>query len=153
VILPVDKVKGECIWITDIDTIEEDPDEVMKQIDFTLNLSSWCDSQIAGENHYAHISIPDGAGSYLDFKQAVDIALERIQNDEEVLIHCAAGVSRSVAVATTVVACRRETGFEDELGRVKSSRNSGINPAPALRRYGQRYVENYLEGRGGTVYV
>jgi len=140
----VDKVKGEYIWITDIDTIEEDPDEVLKQVDFTLNLSSWCDSQIAGENHYAHFPIPDGSGSYLDFKQAVDIALERIQNDEEVLIHCAAGVSRSVAVATTVVACRRETGFEDELSRVKSSRNSGLDPSPALRRYGQRYIEDRL---------
>ena len=144
----MDKVEGEYIWITDIDTIEEDPDEVMRQVDFTLNLSVWCDGQIAGENHYAHFPIPDGSGSYLDFKQAVDTALERVLNDEEVLIHCAAGVSRSVAVATTVVACRRETGFEDELGRVRSSRNSGLDPSPALRRYGKRYVEEHLESGG-----
>ena len=137
----MDKVKGEYIWITDIDKIKEKPDAVMQKVDFTLNLSSWCDSQIAKENQYCHFPIPDGDGSYLDFKQAVDIALERVENDEEVLIHCAAGVSRSVAVATTVVAARRGNRFEDELGRVKTSRNSGLDPAPALREYGRKYVE------------
>lgn len=133
-------MKGEMIWIGDVDDLDEGD---LTHIDFILNLSSWCDSQLAHASSYAHISIADGADNYQDFETAAQLLWNRYNNgkDEMILINCAAGVSRSVAVATTAVALRRGNTFDDELGRVRSSRGISQRPHPKLVEYGQRFVE------------
>lgn len=136
----MDKVKGELIWIGDIDDLKEGD---LEHIDFVLNLSSWCNSQLAIQASYAHISIADGDGDYADFEIACQLLWNRLNNDEDenILVNCAAGVSRSVAVATTAVALRRGTGFDEELGRVRSSRGIDQRPHPKLVEYGRRFVD------------
>lgn len=144
----LDKVKGELIWIGDVDDLKEAD---LAHIDFILNLSSWCDSLLAREQSYAHISIPDGSPTtpgeesrYEDFETAASTLWQRINNDidENILVNCAAGISRSVSVAATAVALRRNQSFDEALGRVRSSRGIQQTPHPSLIEYGRKFVES-----------
>lgn len=51
------------------------------------------------ETTHAH-PIVDGEHDYKEFKKAVADAMEGLENDEKVLVHCQRGRSRSVSVAT-----------------------------------------------------
>lgn len=138
----MDKIKGELMWITDADHIEEEPERVTEVADFILNLAPWCDHDIAHENSYAHISLDDGPGTdYKEFKIAVDILLDRIQDDDMCVVNCSAGISRSVTVVTTAVAFRRKQSFEEALGRVRSSHPTPCRPAPELVELAEKYLE------------
>lgn len=138
----MDKIKGELIYISCINYIKDNPEKVEAAVDFILNLSSWCNSDRAKENSYTHISIADGPKtSYIEFKSAVDILLDRIDNDDMCLVHCAAGHSRSVSVAATAIADRRDQSFEEALGRVRSSHPTPSRPHPALVKHGKNYLD------------
>lgn len=138
----MDKVHDQ-LWITDVDRIEKDMVSVSQKVDFIINLSPWCDHDYANENDYVHIPINDGVpdvNQYL-FNKAVDIALERLEAGDKLLVHCGAGISRSVAVAATALTYYRNSKFPDQLGRVVDKRESpGI--AIELKRLGEKYLKS-----------
>jgi protein-tyrosine phosphatase len=83
----------------------------------------------------------DGNIEYRDFRQACELLINRYQRySEKILVHCAAGVSRSVSVAAVTVAVAETTGFDTALEQVMTRRNIGIDPNPELQRYGRRYI-------------
>jgi protein-tyrosine phosphatase len=47
--------------------------------------------------------IKDGDHSYKKFRKATDTVIEALEQDEDVLVHCMAGISRSVSVC--IAAC------------------------------------------------
>lgn len=142
----MNRIEDTNVWITDIDVLEENPEIIEEEeIDFIVNLSSWCDGQIARKMDYLHVPIRDGQASQYLFDKAVDTVVDRLETyDDRVLVHCAAGISRSVAVATTALCYVNNTKFPDQLGRVKRSRPQG-NPNPDI----QRRARNYLRNKGG----
>lgn len=144
----MDKVHGETMWIGDVDDLDQGN---LEKFDFILNLSNWCDSALAQKRSYAHVSIADGGGNYRDFETAAELLLNRLQSfgEENVLVNCAAGVSRSVAVASAVTAVRKNQCFEEGLERVRFHRSLGQDPHPELVSYGERFVEKSMNSHKG----
>lgn len=67
------------------------------------------------------------------FEAAVEATRAHLDAGERVLVHCSAGASRSVAVAATVLALRRDWAVERALSAV-AERRAEADPHPALRR-------------------
>lgn len=145
----MDKVEDERIWVTDLDTVTDLEEEIFDYVNYVVNLSSWCDSQWAHDNRYAHISIPDGeapAGgeiNYTDFALACDLVYEYLEREDKghILVHCAAGISRSVSVASAVLSRRNDTSVCEEVERVMEARNNGLDPHPTNISYAEKWVK------------
>lgn len=97
-----------------------------------------------------HHPLADGPGNPTQtFDAAVDTARALHRRDGELLVHCAAGVSRSVTVLATTIAVEEGTSFRRGLDVVAHHRRRSY-PHPALREQGRRYrreavVERDLE--------
>lgn len=89
-----------------------------------------------------HRPLTDGKNPQEQFDEAVDAALERIRQGNRVLVHCAAGVSRSAAVCATLLAVREHRSFADALETVKKQRPR-IDPHPGLKDNAKRYIERH----------
>lgn len=96
---------------------------------------------------YHHFNLADGPNdeqergefSYELFSNAVDrVIAERIAR-QKVLVHCHAGVSRSVAVATATLAVLHGHDWDEAFGFVKDARPIA-NPKPELISAGKRYI-------------
>jgi len=115
----------------------------LEEIDFTVNLSDTCNREIAANNSYCHFFIRDSEKTqdidYSNFKSIVDLVLQRMEDnpDETVLVNCAMGISRSVTIASTVGAMKTGNTLSQMIKEVRSPR---LRPSPALRKYGQRYL-------------
>lgn len=63
-----------------------------------------------------------------DLLPCLDSALnfidESIKNNQNILIHCQAGVSRSVAIACAYIMKQRQTSVEDTLNSIRALRPS-----------------------------
>lgn len=80
-----------------------------------------------------HHPLNDGRGNDLEtFEAAVEAAKRAIEADGDVLIHCAAGISRSAAVIATALASLERRKFNDVVDEIHRHR-SEIAPNPALR--------------------
>ena len=143
------KVEGERIWITDLDVIEDRGEDIFEQVEYSVNLSSWCDSKFAQRNRYAHISIPDAVTppdvddpKYADYALACDFVWSLMQREEgDILVHCAAGVSRSVSVAAAVLARKNDTSVREEVENVREARGKALRPAPENVKFAERWVD------------
>ena len=81
-------------------------------------------------------SIPliDGPQNSRDqFTKAVKETVTALTNGERVLVHCAAGASRSPTVAGTALALVQEMDLEDAIQQVANSRDA-VDPHEALLR-------------------
>lgn len=102
-----------------------------------------------------HRPICDGAFSTdAQFAAAVDAARNRYRTNESLLVHCAAGVSRSVAVvATTLTAERRYHSFEQALERIREVRPVA-SPNRSIIEHAEQYLGDPIDGgrlRGTTI--
>jgi len=86
-----------------------------------------------------HHPIDDGANDQAEFDRAVDIVLEALEREENVLVHCASGISRSVTVVATAIAEDRGLEFEDALELV-AGRRPRANPHPEMRTHARTYL-------------
>lgn len=131
------------LHLGDIDDLKDE--KVREQVDFILNLSSHTDPvYTCGDYTYLHLHINDGAGNYHDFKTAVEAVVYRLQNtDDEVLVNCAMGISRSVTVVATAVAIIKGTGFQYALDKIQDSRGINQNPVPELTSMAEKLMETY----------
>ena len=75
------------------------------------------------------------ANAYTSFEAAVDVARDRYRTNGSLLVHCEAGISRSVAVVATALTAERQAhSFEQALGRIREVRPSA-SPTPSLIRH------------------
>ena len=84
--------------------------------------------------------LTDGqAAEWAPFAAATDTVRGALDADESVLCHCSAGISRSGAVVAAALAVRHDESFDAGLERVVAAKPN-VNPHPALRALGERYV-------------
>jgi len=73
------------------------------------------------------------------FNRAVESVTELLREGESVLVHCAAGKSRSVTVTAAALSLVEKNSFEESLEVVRQCRD--INPHPALIERGKNAVK------------
>lgn len=89
-----------------------------------------------------HHPLDDGANNRpAEFDAAVDTARALVRQDGPVLVHCAAGISRSSTVLATTLAVEEGCSFAEGLTVVQRHRERAC-PHPALREQARRYVES-----------
>jgi len=89
-----------------------------------------------------HHPLDDGANNRpAEFDAAVDTARALVRRDGPVLVHCAAGISRSSTVLATTLAVEEAVSFAEGLAVVQRHRERAC-PHPALREQARRYVEH-----------
>ena len=88
-----------------------------------------------------HHPLDDGANNRPDeFDAAVDTARALHRTEGPVLVHCAAGISRSSTVLATTLAVEEGRSFAEGLTVVQRHRERAC-PHPALREAARRYVD------------
>jgi predicted protein tyrosine phosphatase len=107
-----------------------------------------CENNVAGRIPYDHFMLADGVESqqehggdcsYTMFEIAAENISEWVQN-EQVLVHCHAGRSRSVTICAAIIACERDIGFDKGLQWVTNAQDGRGDPNELLRSHGHRYV-------------
>lgn len=85
-------------------------------------------------------TIRDGKHNYTKFKNAVDKTIESLKSDKKVLVHCSAGLSRSVAVCiATQVCCYDNIGY---ITAIQNARSNTRMPEKELLRSAEKYIKN-----------
>lgn len=87
----------------------------------------------------------DGPHDYTEFKTAVETTRDALSNGENTLVHCQAGVSRSAAVCSAVLAVEEDIHLDEAFARVKDARPN-VNPTPELWESARRYVREAASG-------
>lgn len=89
-----------------------------------------------------HIPLYDGPQTgYEDFERAVETTIEAIESDDErVLVHCQAGVSRSSTVLITALAVIDDVRFDETYNEVRDAKPT-IAPHPALREFALDFLD------------
>lgn len=83
--------------------------------------------------HYK-ISFPDGKATPVGvFEKAAEIINDAVDNGQPILVHCAAGVSRSVTAVCTYQMLYNGMGFQDAINKVAETRGF-VNPHHLLIR-------------------
>lgn len=97
-------------------------------------------SQPAASDTGGAYVFPDGDHEYYMFERAADTVLEGLTNDNDVLVHCQAGCSRSPAVCIAVLAVLEGRTYEDAYEVVKSAHEK-TNLTSELEASARRYIE------------
>lgn len=83
--------------------------------------------------------------SYERFEAAVDLARERYREEGSLLIHCSAGLSRSVTVMATMLTAEEVyPSFEHAVAKIQQSQSEAY-PNPALLEQAERYLGRKIE--------
>lgn len=133
----MDKVHSQ-VYISDLDQAETPPEEV----DTVINLSG-------GLRDSTDIYYPLRDGEMKDqerFNGAVTNVLKRLEENETLLVHCAAGVSRSVGVSVAAIAKYEEISSVEALQRIKEKRKVA-NPNPDIRQHYRQYLGEITNGQ------
>lgn len=129
---------NENLYIGDSEDYD-DPD--LSELDTVINLSTVnleIDEQL--ERPVIDIPLKDGRNELLNLFLAVDTVKNEIQREETtVMVNCKEGVSRSPAVTATALASINETGFDEELDRIKEKRPEA-HPLPQIVKQCRYYL-------------
>lgn len=87
-----------------------------------------------------HYPLTDGEENGQDFIDAVEQVRSLLRNGEGVVVYCAAGKSRSVAVLATALAAEKQTSFRTMVSVIQSVRPKA-DPVMELREQGQIYIQ------------
>lgn len=90
---------------------------------------------------HAH-PITDGEHDYTEFKHAADAVSDSITNNDPVLVHCNAGLSRSVAVAIAALVVADDWDYDDAYD---ACRSGFIYPAPELINSAKQYIDTHTD--------
>jgi hypothetical protein len=137
------------LWNASISEVEENSTE---QFDRIVSVcQDRCTDNVAGRIPYDHFMLADGVGSqqehggdcsYTMFEIAAENISEWVQN-ENVLVHCHAGRSRSVSICAAVLAVQNDGSFDEQLQYVIDQQDGRGNPNELLRSHGHRYVYDH----------
>lgn len=133
-------------YITDNLYVGDEVDATQEPMDHIDRVVTMCQ----GSNHMTtdHFPIDDGEHPYPVFREAADTVLECLENNETVMVHCNAGISRAPSVAAAALAAYRGVDYGTALSTVRSSRPI-VDPCDdlvySLSKYStQKMVEPYL---------
>ena len=129
----MDKIRGN-LYIGDKHEAGERNRLDLNQIVHVVTL---CDDKT--EYTTIHHPMVDGENDQADFNRAVEIVLKAMEEDQNVLVHCASGMSRSVTVVATAIADADEISFSEGLEIVAEHR-SEANPHPDIIDHAERYL-------------
>ena len=108
------------------------------------------EDNISDDQTYSYYCMSDGPTneyggdhSYEMFEEAADELYEALRSDEEVLIHCHAGQSRSVSVATAVLGRLLGLSRTEALQLVHRYRITHHNPDRLLLEHADQYIEQH----------
>lgn len=87
---------------------------------------------------------PDGPHDYEIFEAAVDYTIECLNQGDNTLVHCQAGVSRSAGVCIAAIAVRQDIDAEHACTKVKQSRPV-INPTSEIWTSTVQYVDKHIK--------
>lgn len=80
-----------------------------------------------------------GSSSYKLFAAAARSIEEALRNDEEILVHCHAGISRSGSASIAALASIHDKSYEEAFEAVRERREK-VNPHPYLEGLARRYI-------------
>ena len=86
--------------------------------------------------------IDDGDHDYEKFEKAVDKILSSLEDDKTVLVHCNAGVSRSVSACIAAYVTNFGVGYMEAL---ESCRSGYTYPDNRLLESARRYINEHTE--------
>jgi protein tyrosine phosphatase len=124
----------EGVWIGSYESVVND-DLMDNNIDVVLNMAVECDYTLKQpKTQLVKIGIEDGRLTNCGvFKKAAEVIYNARANDQSVLVHCAAGVSRSATAVLSYLMIHEKMGWFSSLDYVQRSRPC-VNPHPLLVR-------------------
>lgn len=122
------------IWIGSYESVVND-DLMNNKIDVVLNMAIECDYTLKQpKTQLVKIGIEDGRLTNCGvFRKAAEVVYNARANDQAVLVHCAAGVSRSATAVLSYLMIYERMGWSNALSYVQASRPC-VNPHPLLVR-------------------
>lgn len=84
--------------------------------------------------------IDDGEHDYEVFESAVDQVIDGLEKDEDVLVHCRAGISRSVSVCIATLVVHSEISYSDTYNKCQRGFQ---HPNPKLVDSAKKYIEEH----------
>jgi protein tyrosine phosphatase len=122
------------VWIGSYESVVND-DLMNNKIDVVLNMAIECDYTLKQpKTQLVKIGIEDGRLTNCGvFKKAAEVIFNARANGQSVLVHCAAGVSRSATAVLSYLMIHERMGWFSSLDYVQRSR-SCVNPHPLLVR-------------------
>lgn len=120
-------------WVTEQIALSEYPSSKtdLTQFDGILNVDRYAPYKT--DVRLAHMPLIDGPGNT---PESVAEVLERLdellRNGNRVLVHCAAGVSRSPFVIALYLSWKHEMPFDDAIDLVAERRSRNLNVDPGL---------------------
>ena len=121
------------LWISDLVKDEEFDERVPEEVDKVVNLSGY-----QGDKADLWYPLIDGSNDQKRFNGAVHNILKMIEKGETVLIHCAAGVSRSTGVGIAVMIEYEELTF-NEADKIMREKRKQANPHPSINNHIKKY--------------
>lgn len=149
----MDEIKNSNVFVSDADYVEKFHNTILDTFDSNINLSLTFTPDDLLENNithkvppqkkisYYHIPLVDGQADYNDFKRAVELLIEKIRDNEKVLVNCSAGISRSVTVSAVALTFVTGGDLDDWVGKIMEERGNKINPSPELLYLGEKYLD------------
>lgn len=123
---------------------------MLRHVTQNLSIGSVDDARRHGESfdHVVSLAAPpdtstdqflidDGEHSYETFSDAVDTVVDALENDEDVLVHCNAGMSRSVSVSIAAHVTVNGAAYSDAYD---ACRHGFQHPDSNLVESAKRYI-------------
>lgn len=123
------------IWIGDADEAQARNRLELNGIVYVVTLTDT-------EHEYTtvHAPINDGDNNPEDFEYAVRVVAEAFEQEQNTLVHCQSGMSRSVTCVATALTEREGWELDRALNRVSEQRPVA-NPHPALVAHAECYLD------------
>lgn len=119
-------------WITRNIALSEYPSSKtdLGQVDAIMNLDQY--TPYRTDVHHKHLPLIDGRGNAPEEIVGVLYELDKLVQKGKVLVHCAAGASRSPFILALYLTWRYGLFFEDALALVARRRSRVLNIDPGL---------------------
>jgi len=123
------------VWLGSADSAEDKDFLKKNKISVILNMAIECDYRAVKAGITAiRIGIEDAKMPNVGvFNKAAEIIQDAVSNKENILVHCAAGVSRSATAVISYMMLYQKIGWEESLEILRQHRPY-VNPHPLLTR-------------------
>lgn len=123
------------IWIGTADSAVDGETLGNCEINVVLNMAIECDYKLVDPKiRLIKIGIDDGRLSNVGvFEKAAEVIANALSEDENILVHCAAGVSRSCTAVVSYLMLYKGMGWAESLEVLREARPC-VNPHPLLAR-------------------
>lgn len=132
------------LWISDLHTVINKPTDSFDHIIGVCQSSAKDDVDC----DYTHFNMSDGPAyrgrsDYELFEESATLALNQVQQGNNVLIHCHMGQSRSAAVTIAVIGAHKNIPYNDAYNLVSDKRD--IHPMNNLQEHAKRFIEEHTD--------